>query len=190
MFSLSLVAWVVNPGNQPRQTKQPLLTWWKVLVAAHNMCLEPHCENIKPGVSMEWESPVSQKDKAGQKWGEECSWQFQKSPAGRWCLRLSMNQNLLEDLWKHQPIPSWTLSLEFPNQWTWNEAGGFGFLVSPQVMLGSRDSSLGACGLDLPLTCFVLCVLGWHWYVGQRWIRMLMPSALCYSCNPPSNPVS
>ena len=57
-------------------------------------------------------------------------------------------------------------------------------------MLGSRDSSLGACGLDLPLTCFVLCVLGWHWYVGQCWIRMLMPSALCYSCNPPSNPVS
>lgn len=47
---------------------------------------------------MEWGSPVNQKDKTGQKWGEECCWQFQKSPAGREYLRLSMNQNHLEDL--------------------------------------------------------------------------------------------
>lgn len=176
-----------EPWKLSKTSQTTLLTWWKMLVAAHNVWLEPHCENIKPGVSVEWKSPVNQKDKPGQKWGEEYSWQFQKSPAGRECLRLSMNQNHQEDLWKHQlldPIPRVSKSVNLERGWRiW-------VFSKSQVMLGFRDSSLGACGLDIPLTCFVLCVLGRHWYVGQWWIRMLMPSTVYYSHNPSSNPIN
>lgn len=35
--------------------------------------LKLHGKNIRPGVSVEWESPDSQRDKAGPKRGEEYS---------------------------------------------------------------------------------------------------------------------